>query len=499
MIIAAQYGLGQKTDALFVALTIPQLIASLLLVSFNVTLVPIFSAIKLNEGTDGLYKFASNLIGICLIGMGLVAVLGALLSGPIVSLVAPGLNHDSTQLSGELGVLLFLMLVPLGTVEVSKALLNALHSFGPPAATNLLRNSAVVVATLALGQQWDIKAVAIGYVIGSWLQALVVGIALLGRGFRYTPRLSLREEHVHETWRSLRLPLLGGAINLSNTLIERFLVSFLPAGTISALSYARRILWATDSVFLGSIATALLPRLSDQSARENEGTYRHYLDLGLKLSLFVAMPIMAGTIALGVPAVRLAFQRGAFDQAATQATATYLSLYMLSIPASALTQILLAGFYARRNTVTPFYILVASLALTFALDVGLFVVLEARGLALGLSLAKLLGAMLAFYLLRRSVGQFAQDLGRFVVKIAGASLILGIVATITVRMSREVIARMGSGALIATTLELVVGGTVGATAYALCVLYWRIPEVTEALQLVRARLAQRKLESAPLG
>jgi hypothetical protein len=40
---------------------------------------------------------------------------------------------------------------------------------------------------------------------------------------------------------------------------------------------------------------------------------------------------------------------------------------------------------------------------------------------------------------------------------------------------------------------------VGIAAYALCILLFRVPEVTDALQLVKERLARRKLEAKPLG
>jgi putative peptidoglycan lipid II flippase len=502
MVIAAQYGLGSKTDALFVALTIPQLVAALLLVSFNVTLVPIFSTIKVEEGTRSLWRFASNLASICLVALGLIAVLGAFSSRLLVSLVAPGLDPDTQQLAHTLSALLFLMLVPLGAVEVIKALLNALHSFGPPAATNLLRNGAIIAAALLFRQRWDIRAVALGYVIGAWLQLLMVSVALLGKGFRYTPRLSWREALDRKVWHSLRLPLLGGAMNLSNTLIERFLVSFLPAGTISALGLARRILWAADSVFLGSIATVLLPRLSDQSARQNEDPYRRYLNLGLKLSLLVAVPITAGAIVLSVPAVRTIFERGAFGEAATRATATYLRLYMLGLPASALIQILLAGFYARQNTVTPFYVLAAMLALTLVFDVGLFAAIEARGLALGLSLAKLSGSALAFYLLTRNVGRFAQRLGRFALQVLVASLALVIATAAAMYGVRQVTTSLlvtPRLTTIAAALELVIGGVVGVAAYAVAALVLRIEQASEAAHLVKVALAARRRDKAASG
>jgi putative peptidoglycan lipid II flippase len=208
---------------------------------------------------------------------------------------------------------------------------------------------------------------------------------------------------------------------------------------------------------------------------------------------------MAGTMVLGLPVVRLIFQRGAFDQSATRATATYLILYVLSLPASALIQMLLAGFYARHDTVTPFYILVSLLALTFVFDVGLFFVLQAQGLALGLSLAKLLGAVLGFYLLNRSVGSFAQGLGRFVAKVLGASLAMAAAAAAAAFLVQRIADPLSLGSQGIAVLQLLIGGLTGIAVYALGAFVLRIPKVIEMVHLVKDRLLQSKPVARPLG
>jgi putative peptidoglycan lipid II flippase len=485
IVIAARYGLGSETDALFVALTIPQIVASLLLVSFNVTLVPTFSSLKAKEEIGSLWHFSNNLVNINLAGLALVGVLGALCSPWIMSVIAPGLDPDTSQLAFKLSALLFLMIVPLGAVEVMKALLNALYSFGPPASANLLRNFAIVIVVLIGGHLWGIRAVVVGYIVGSWLQLPVMGFALYRKGYRYRPILNLRDPRVHETWRLLRFPLLGGAINLSNVLVERFLVSFLPSGTVSALAYARRILGASDTVFLGSVATAFLPRLSEHLAREDRVGYRRSLSLGLKLSLFIAVPMVAGVVALSLPAIRLLFQRGAFDQAATQATATYLSLYILGVPASAALQLLMGGLYADHDTVTPFYILIGLLAMTAVLDVGLFLFLGAKGLPLGLSLAKLVVSGITFFLVQRRVGQLDRDLGSFIVKTVFAALVMTAVLSIIHQIAER---QAVISVLFATILELVVGVGAGVITYSLSAAALRIEEVRQVIRLAKHRL-----------
>jgi putative peptidoglycan lipid II flippase len=165
---------------------------------------------------------------------------------------------------------------------------------------------------------------------------------------------------------------------------------------------------------------------------------------------------------------------------------------MLSLPASALIQMLLAGFYARHDTVTPFYVLVSLLALTFIFDVGLFFVLQAQGLALGLSLAKLLGAVLGFYLLNRSVGSFSQGLAIFVVKGLVASLAMSAAVAAAAFLVQRIAAPLSLGSRGIAIVQLLIGGLAGIAVYALGALVLRIPEVLETVHLVKGRLLQRK-------
>jgi putative peptidoglycan lipid II flippase len=172
---------------------------------------------------------------------------------------------------------------------------------------------------------------------------------------------------------------------------------------------------------------------------------------------------------------------------------------MLSIPASAVTQILLAGFYARHDTVTPFYILVSLLALTFAFDVGLFFMFEARGLALGLSLAKLLGAGLAFYLLQRDVGCFARTLGRFVAKTMGASLAMALATVAAIYLVQPILDLFSIDSRLTAALELLIAGSVGLATYALGTYALRVREVIEVIRLVKAHFARRAFSAKPTG
>ena len=65
-------------------------------------------------------------------------------------------------------------------------------------------------------------------------------------------------------------------------------------------------------VFGIALATASLPTMAAQAARDDRAGLIDTLGFSLRLSVFVAIPATAGLVALGAPIVALLFQRGEF-------------------------------------------------------------------------------------------------------------------------------------------------------------------------------------------
>src|SRR5690606_8933477 len=98
-----------------------------------------------------------------------------------------------------------------------------------------------------------------------------------------------------------RWPIMGGVINQGNLIVERFLASFLPAGLVSALVYARRMFSSVDAILLGSISTAFFPRFSMQFAQSKINQYKGSILLSLRLTAFVTIPMTVLLILLSEP------------------------------------------------------------------------------------------------------------------------------------------------------------------------------------------------------
>ena len=71
--------------------------------------------------------------------------------------------------------------------------------------------------------------------------------------------------------------------------------------------------------------------------------------------IFLLIPMTVGLMALAQPVVSLIYQRGAFDETATQLTAAALFFFALGMVGYGVQNILSRAFYANQDGKTPFY------------------------------------------------------------------------------------------------------------------------------------------------
>jgi putative peptidoglycan lipid II flippase len=486
IVIAARFGLSHITDAFFIAYTIPSLIISILLVSFTAVLVPLFTRVTLVEGKSRLWNTSSNMVNLSMVIFAVIGVAGILLSPVLIQVLGAGLDQETQQLAASLSKVLFLMIIPIGAIEVLKSLLNSLREFAFPAATILILNVTAFTFLLLLSPRWGIFSLAIGYAVGIWVQLVILVIVALIKGFRYKPSIPWKDPRVKEAIELLKFPIAGAVLGQSNILLERFLASFLPVGVITALGYARRVMSAVNRIFLASISTAFLPRLSAQFTRNEINEYKKSISLALQLAIFLSFPITAGIIGLSILIIGLLFGRGAFDYSDTLITAQLLSIYMLSIPPGAISRILNTSFYSIGDTRTPFINRLLILVVNIIADVILYYFFGAMGLAFGLAIAWTIGAVAIARKLNQKINFITQELVTFGIKIGAASLIMGtgvyFLWNLIFTFNPEIFEN-----IVRTALWTLLIVAIGAGFFLLLAVLLRVQELNRFFRVVRMR------------
>jgi putative peptidoglycan lipid II flippase len=431
--LAALFGAGATTDAFFIAGTIPFAVASVLLASANQALVPLISSWFKEQPRDVALVRVGRLLGSAvLIALG-VAIVGAVASPVIPKLIAPGSSSRTKELAAGMSLLLFITVVTRTGAEVLRALLNARFSFVIPAAMPVVESVSVLAVMFPLAPRLGITSVAVGYVVGGFLQlGFMAGVAHRRR-LSVRPRVGFRDPEIRRGLRLLTLPLTATGLNMGARATERFLASFLPAGSITILNYAWVIVNSLGgAIFFRSVIVALLPRLSE--AKEDERASVRILVDGIRIMAVISLPLTALVIVLAEPLIAFAFQRGAFTAGATALLASVLAIYALQFPLDAFTRVLLSHAYARLDMVTPFKNGVLGVVLDIVLAAALFLLLGVQGLALAYVLASVGNLTHAFLAVRSRVRLDVRPLLRLLGKTAVASAVGGFAALAVLRV-----------------------------------------------------------------
>jgi putative peptidoglycan lipid II flippase len=271
-----------------------------------------------------------------------------------------------------------------------------------------------------------IKWLAVGVALGGFCQLLFQLPALFRRGFRFRPNCDYRLPALRKIGRLWLPSLVGVAVHEIIVFVSTILASVLPEGSVSYLYYANRLIEFPQGIFGVAIATAVLPTMSAQAARQEYDQLAETLSFALRLMGFLTIPATVGLIVLRVPIVTTLFERGAFTSDATQATAQALLFYAFGLFAIAGVRIMAPVFYAMKDTTTPVQCAVITFSIDIACSLHLMGRLQHNGLALATAIAAWVNLALLIGLLRKRLGHIDwRGIVRSESKILAAALIMG--------------------------------------------------------------------------
>jgi putative peptidoglycan lipid II flippase len=188
-------------------------------------------------------------------------------------------------------------------------------------------------------------------------------------------------------------------------------------------------------------------------------------------------------VALREPIIGLLYEHGRFTADDTFRTAEVLLAYALGLYSYASVKVLAPAFYALRAPRAPLYASLLAVMVNIAANVGLYRVLGAPGLALGTSLGALanFGLLLVLFT-RRYGGLGGYGLGWQLLRVALASVLMGIVCRLAARALAARFGSSGWGPDLAVTLPPVV---LGIPLYFVLAHLLRLDETGHALRLVQ--------------
>ncbi len=432
LLIAAAIGAGMVSDAFFVALQLPNMFRRLFAEgAFNAAFVPIFAERLTLQGRAAAFGFAQDAMAVLLTVLLVFVGLGQVFAPAVLTVLAPGFLVDPAKfaLAVDFLRLTFPYLLFISLVSLLGGVLNGLDRFAAPAATPIGFNLCLLAALLFAGDSETTAGYALSWATGIagmvqflWLvwSCRRSGMSLRLPRPRLTPqvRLMLR--------RMLPAAVGAGAVQI-NLFVNLLLSSLLPAGAISYLFYANRLMELPLGVIGVALGTALLPLLARELAAGRSEAGMAAQNRAIELGLLLTLPAAVAMMTIPGPVIAGLFERGAFGPEDTLGTAQALLAYGAGVPAFMLIKVLVPGFHARGDTLTPLRVSLAAVGVNLALNLALIWHLGHVGLAAATSAAAWAQAFLFAWLLhRRGHWRIDARLRRVLPRQVGAAAGMGI-------------------------------------------------------------------------
>ncbi len=432
MIFAFYFGATGISDTFFQAFKIPNLLRELLAEgSMSSAFIPVLTEYREKQGeieTNRLVKITFTFI---LVVVGLICLLGVVLSPAIVTVIAPGFlgSPEKFSLTVLLTRIMFPFLLFVSLAALTMGALNTKKIFFVPALAPATLNVTLIVSIVFFESrtQQPIVAAAIGVLVGGLIQFAFQLPSFFKSGYSLGIDTAFRHPGLKKMFMLLVPATLALSVSQINIIVSSILASYLPYGSITYLFYSMRLVQFPVGIFGVAMGMAVLPMLSEHAVKGDLDRLREDFSFALRLLFFIAIPSMAGLIALKEPIVNLLFQRGQFTYAATQGTAEALLFYSIGIWSIVGVRILTATFYAMQDTKTPVKIAMIGVASNIILSAALMVPLRHSGLALANSLASGINFfLLALFLRKKLLRIDAKKIIKSFIQVSLASFAMGI-------------------------------------------------------------------------
>lgn len=377
--------------------------------------LPVYISIKKKLGKKQSEEYASNLLTIVVIGLGVVAALCMIFPAQVIYTQTFYSDQNQMSLSTFFFQFFAIQIVFYGAASIVSGLLNANRDYFWGAFAPVLNNVVVIATFLAYSfiaphdQQLAFLVIAIGNPLGVFVQMAIQIPALKRNGIRIRPRVALHDPGLRETL-SLGLPAILVTICSFVVVSVGNAASYCFADNgPSVIAYSR--LWFTFpySFLAVPVATAMFTELSSMQAENNKKGIVRGITGGSSQIFFLMIPFALYLIVYSTPLVTL-YHMGAFTAESIGQIASYLCVMAVALPFYGVNSYLQMAFSSiRKMKMLSIVTVVASVLQVLVIGAGAWGVqaglpIPIEVIAVGTIVSYVMSDVLLFVVLRKTFG-----------------------------------------------------------------------------------------------
>lgn len=500
-VLAGQFGAGAQLDMYYAAFRVPDLVYNLIVLgALSAGFIPIFTSLLKSEDRGAYEKnknawdLVNSVINIFFIVLVIVCSGLLIFAHKLVPLIAPGFTASQLATTTILTRIMFLSPILLGLSGIFGGVLQSFKRFFVYSLAPIMYNLGIIFGALFLVDIFDIYGLAVGVILGSFLHLIIQVPIVFKLGYRYKFLFNYKDKDLIEIFKLMVPRLLALATAQINLFVVTIFGSILAVGSIAVYNFATNLQSFPVGLVGIAFAIAAFPTLSAAFAKKDFAKFNEKFEQTFRLIVFAIIPLTVLFIVLRIQITRVVLGTGQFDWTDTILTADCLGLFAVSLFAQALIPLLVRAFYARHNTMMPFWAGLISAIINIILSWIFIDSLQVLGLALAFSISQIANFMILIVLLKFYLGKFgAAKIILSFVKIAVASLIMGLV----VQGLKYILAQLvDMQKLWGIFTQGFVAGIAGLAVFALFCLLFKCPEFNIIVSSLKRRLLKKvKIDS----
>ena len=492
---SAGYPVG--LDAYTAAFMVPDFMFAVLVSgALSVTFIPVFNERWVKGNKQSAWQISSSMINFMALITMAASVLIIIFADPLMKyLIAPGLSESGHALAVSMMQVIAVNPFIFAVAAVIASIQQAVGRFMFCALAPMLYNVGIIIGTVwftgginLFGWQifdGGIMGVALGVVLGSFLQLIVSAVGLAGLGFDYNFKIYWRNKGFRKVLSLLPARSVDQGMDYVVSLVEVNLASRLVDGTVRAYQQALTLHMMPINLIGVAISNAAFPQLTEHLGEGRNDLFQKDLRSLLRIIFWMALPM----------SVVIFFTRGYvvhfISNGGDQLIAGILGCLVVAILFRTIYHMAARAFYARQDTKTPLYISIFSITLNIILAIVLSMVLKmgAYGLAWAQSTVAVLEVVVLLAVMNRQMPKlFDMTFVRAIFKMIIAGTVTGVVCYIAVLIMPF---RYHDDSFFSAFPKFVIISLVSFGAYAAASKWLKLPEIDPILARLKKVLFGR--------
>lgn len=484
-------------DAYTAAFMVPDFMFAVLVSgALSVTFIPVFNERWVKGNKQSAWQISSSMINFMALITMAASVLIIIFADPLMKyLIAPGLSESGHALAVSMMQVIAVNPFIFAVAAVIASIQQAVGRFMFCALAPMLYNVGIIIGTVwftggvnLFGWQifdGGIMGVALGVVLGSFLQLIVSAVGLAGLGFDYNFKIYWRNKGFRKVLSLLPARSVDQGMDYVVSLVEVNLASRLADGTVRAYQQALTLHMMPINLIGVAISNAAFPQLTGHLGEGRNDLFQKDLRSLLRIVFWMALPV----------SVVIFFTRGYvvhfIRNTGDPLIAGILGCLVVAILFRTIYHMAARAFYARQDTKTPLYISIFSITLNIILAIVLSMVLKmgAYGLAWAQSTVAVLEVVVLLAVMNRQMPKlFDMTFVRAIFKMIIAGTITGVVCYIAVLIMPF---RYHDDSFFSAFPKFVIISLVSFGSYAAASKWLKLPEIDPILARLKKVLFGR--------